>query len=81
VSPVTNLFDVLTIYLQLALENSAGAMKLKVVEYGADKPLEGLFLTNIINILGSEPLISVSPVNIEKENIYNCLFLFSWMQF
>jgi len=72
---------VLTIYLQLALENSAGAMKLKVVEYGADKPLEGLFLTNIINILESEPLISVSPINIEKENIYNCLFLFSWMQF
>jgi len=41
------------------LENSAGAMKVKVVEYGADKPFEGIFMPNVVNILESEPLISV----------------------
>lgn len=47
------------VYLQIALENLAGAMKVKVVEYGADKPFEGIFMPNVVNILESEPLISV----------------------
>jgi len=42
------------------LENSAGALKVKVVEYGGDKPFEGIFIPNVVNILESEPLISVS---------------------
>lgn len=55
-----NVYNVFAAYLQLVLENSAGAMKLKVVEYGADKPFEGIFMPNIVNIVESEPLISVS---------------------
>lgn len=47
------------VYLQIALENIAGAMKVKVVEYGADKSFEGIFMPNVVNILESEPLISV----------------------
>lgn len=50
----------LTSYLQIALENSAGAMKIKVIEFGADKTLEQLYMPNVVNILESEPLISVS---------------------
>jgi len=52
--------DIWTIYLQIALENSLGAMKLKIVEYGADKLLEEINIVNVVNILESEPLISVS---------------------
>jgi len=61
VSAVTDvIFSVFTAFLQIAFENSAGAMKLKIVEYGGDKPIEGIFIPNIISILESEPLISVS---------------------
>lgn len=42
------------------MENSNGAMKLKVVEYGADKLLEELYIPNVVNILESEPMVSVS---------------------
>jgi fatty acid synthase len=43
----------------VALENSAGAMKVKVVEFGGDKPFEGIYMPTVVNILESEPLISV----------------------
>jgi len=59
-SPVTDVSNVFAAYLQIALENSAGAMKIKVVEYGADKQFEGIYMPNVVNILESEPLISVS---------------------
>lgn len=59
-SPITDITGVFATYLQIALENSAGAMKVKVVEYGADKPFEGIYMPNVVNILESEPLISVS---------------------
>jgi len=59
-SPPANILNIFTVYLQIILENSAGAMKVKVVEYGADKPFEGIYMPNIVNILESEPLISVS---------------------
>lgn len=55
-----NILNIFTAYLQIVLENSAGAIKVKVVEYGADKPFEGIYMPNIVNILESEPLISVS---------------------
>lgn len=58
-SPFTDVLNVFAAYLQIALENSAGAMKLKVIEYGADKPFEGIYMPNVVNILESEPLISV----------------------
>jgi len=60
VSAVTDVPSVLAAFLQIVFENSAGAMKLKVVEYGGDKPIEGIFIPNIISVLESEPLISVS---------------------
>lgn len=58
-SSVLDISSVFAAYLQIALENSAGAMKVKVVEYGADKPFEGIYMPNVVNILESEPLISV----------------------
>lgn len=67
-SPVTNVLSIFATYLQIALENSAGAMKLKVVEYGADKSFEGIFIPNVVNILESEPLISVNI----KDLKYKC---------
>lgn len=42
-------------------------MKVKVVEYGADKPFEGIYMPNVVNILESEPLISVSIKICERE--------------
>ncbi|XP_022172738.1 fatty acid synthase-like isoform X2 [Myzus persicae] len=58
-SPPMNILNIFTAYLQIVLENSAGAIKVKVVEYGADKPFEGIYMPNIVNILESEPLISL----------------------
>ncbi|XP_008180398.1 fatty acid synthase isoform X2 [Acyrthosiphon pisum] len=58
-SPPVNILNIFTVYLQIVLENSAGAMKVKVVEYGADKPFEGIYMPNVVNILESEPLISL----------------------
>lgn len=55
-----DVLSIFTTFLQIALENSAGAMKVKVVEYGANKSLEELFTPNVVNILESEPLISVN---------------------
>lgn len=46
--------------MQIALENSSGAIQLKVVEYGADKSIEGIFLPDVVKILESEPLVSVN---------------------
>lgn len=84
VSPVTNVLNVFAAYLQIVLENSAGAMKLKIIEYGADKPFEGIFIPNVVNILESEPLISVI---IKYHLKYNCntfhltiINFFSWMR-
>lgn len=59
-SPPANILNIFTAYLQIVLENSAGAMKVKVVEYGADKPFEEIYMPHVVNILESEPLISVS---------------------
>ncbi|CAI6345632.1 unnamed protein product [Macrosiphum euphorbiae] len=58
-SPPPNILNIFTVYLQIVLENSAGAMKVKVVEYGADKPFEEIYMPDIVNILESEPLISL----------------------
>lgn len=58
-SSVSDISSVFAAYLQIAIENSAGAMKVKVVEYGADKPFEGIYMPNVVNIIESEPLLSV----------------------
>lgn len=60
ISPTTDVSNVLVSYLQIVLENSAGAIKIKVVEYGGDKTLEELNMPDVVNILESELLISVS---------------------
>lgn len=57
VLPFANIFST---YLQIVLENSGGALKLKVVEYGADKTFEGIYMPSVVSVLESEPLISVS---------------------
>jgi len=62
VSSVTDVTNVFAAYLQVALENSAGAMKVKVVEFGGDKPFEGIYMPTVVNILESEPLISLDAM-------------------
>ncbi|XP_046659342.1 fatty acid synthase isoform X2 [Homalodisca vitripennis] len=49
----------LTSLVQLALENSSGALKMKVVELGTDRMPENLLAPTIIDILESEPMLSV----------------------
>ena len=50
----------LTMVLQIALENSGGALKMKVAEVPGDRPAENLLTPLIIDILESEPMLSVS---------------------
>lgn len=72
-STVTDVSSVFAAFLQIVNENSSGTTKLKIVEYGGDKPFEGIFLPNIISILESEPLIFVSLKfkTFKKKHIYN----------
>ncbi|KAJ8972225.1 hypothetical protein NQ314_000286 [Rhamnusium bicolor] len=49
----------LTVLLQTVLENSSGALKLKVFEIGNDKPIESVLSPAITNILEREPMLSV----------------------
>lgn len=49
----------LTVLLQVALENSAGALKMKVVEVGNNRQTDSLFASDIVDILESEPQLSV----------------------
>ncbi|KAG5885209.1 hypothetical protein JTB14_012232 [Gonioctena quinquepunctata] len=48
----------LTVILQTVIENSAGALKLKIAEVGTDKPIEAVLAPTIKNILESEPMLS-----------------------
>lgn len=50
----------LTLVLQIALENSGGALKMKVAEVPGDRSAENLLTPLIIEILESEPMLSVS---------------------
>lgn len=50
----------LTSLCQLALENSSGALKMKVVELGTNRMPENLLAPTIVDILESEPMLSVS---------------------
>lgn len=49
----------LTVLLQTLIENSAGALKLKVTEITDDKPAESLLASIIVKIIESEPMLSV----------------------
>lgn len=46
--------------LQIALENSGGALKMKVAEVPGDHSAENLLMPLIVEILESEPMLSVS---------------------
>jgi fatty acid synthase len=50
----------LRVVLQIALENSGGALKMKVAEVPGDRSAENLLTPTIIDILESEPMLSVS---------------------
>lgn len=50
----------LTCLCQLALENSDGALKLKVTELATNRMPETLLAPAILDILESEPMLSVS---------------------
>jgi fatty acid synthase len=50
----------LTVLVQIALENSGGALKMKVAEVPGDHSVENLLTPHIIEILESEPMLSVS---------------------
>lgn len=49
----------LTVVLQIALENSGGALKMKVAEVAGDRSADHLLAPAIIDILESEPMLSV----------------------
>lgn len=49
----------LTILLQTVLENSNGALKLKVAEIAGERPAEALLAPTVVKILESEPMLSV----------------------
>lgn len=48
-----------TVLLQTLMENSSNALKLKIAEITDEKPAETLLAPMIINILESEPMVSV----------------------
>jgi fatty acid synthase len=52
----------LTVLLQIALENSGGALKMKVAEVPGEHSAENLLMPHIIEILESEPMLSVSKL-------------------
>ncbi|XP_075224694.1 fatty acid synthase-like [Lycorma delicatula] len=58
----------LTVCLQLASENSGGALKMKVVEIGNNRQTESLFASDIINILESEPQLTVDVTVISNSD-------------
>ena len=50
----------LTIAVQTTLENSGGALKLKVVEVTGCEQVENLMAPHVVKIIESEPQMSVS---------------------
>lgn len=53
-----NQLQALTVIMQTVIENSGGAMKIKVAEVGTDKPVESVLAPTIKNIVESEPMLS-----------------------
>ncbi|CAH0549737.1 unnamed protein product [Brassicogethes aeneus] len=49
--------NILTVLLQIVLENSSGALKLKVAEFITDKPVKGALAPIVTDILEKEPLL------------------------
>lgn len=53
-----SIIQALTVILQTVVENSSGAMKIKVVEDNTDKPIEAALAPMIKNLLEQEPMLS-----------------------
>ncbi|XP_057664642.1 fatty acid synthase [Diorhabda carinulata] len=53
-----NQIQALTVLIQTVIENSNGAMKIKVTEIGTDKPIESVLAPTVKNIIESEPMLS-----------------------
>lgn len=49
----------LTVLLQTVLENSSGALKLKIAEVASGRPVESVLAPNLKDILEREPMLSV----------------------
>ncbi|KAJ8891050.1 hypothetical protein PR048_010559 [Dryococelus australis] len=58
-----DLEQALTVILQVVLENSGGAMKLRVAEVAGDSPPEALLSPLVVNIFHGEPMTNVSVLN------------------
>lgn len=56
--------------VQLALENSGGAFKLKVAEIGTGRKLESLYAKAVINVISTEPMLSVSVYTEIKTKLF-----------
>ncbi|CAH0546412.1 unnamed protein product [Brassicogethes aeneus] len=54
--------NTLTVLLQTVLENSSGALKLKVAEVCTDKPVEAALAPMVTDILEKEPMLSVEAI-------------------
>lgn len=54
-----NKIHALTAILQIVLENSSGALKLKVAEILNDRPIESVLAPTVTSILEREPMLSV----------------------
>ncbi|XP_063931279.1 fatty acid synthase [Zophobas morio] len=61
----------LTVLSQTVLENSSGALKLKVTEVATGRPLESLLTPAIKNIMEREPMLSVEATVVTSESIDN----------
>lgn len=57
----------LTACLQIALENSGGALKMKIAELAAGKPADALLAPSVVNILESEPQLVVDATVVSEE--------------
>uniref|UniRef100_A0A6P7G8W5 Fatty acid synthase n=1 Tax=Diabrotica virgifera virgifera TaxID=50390 RepID=A0A6P7G8W5_DIAVI len=56
--PEKNKMQALTVIAQTVMENSAGAMKIKIAEVANDKPVESVLAIALKNIIESEPMLS-----------------------
>lgn len=56
----------LTVLLQTVLENSSGALKLKISEISENRPAEVLLSPTVLHILESEPMVAVDLTTITR---------------
>lgn len=59
--------EALTALLQIVLENSANALKLKIAEIANDRPAESTLAIETVNILESEPMVNVDYTVVVKD--------------